>query len=85
MRQMAPVSPALHLGADRVLIVGTGRQNSTRRARAPASPVDRADRRPRAEQHLPDSLAVDIERLERINRTVRLVPPDRLTTRACER
>src|SRR2546425_497134 len=27
MRQIAPVSPALHLGADRVLIVGTGRQN----------------------------------------------------------
>src|SRR5207247_599364 len=26
MRQIAPVSPALHLGADRVLIVGTGRQ-----------------------------------------------------------
>ena len=27
MRQIAPVSPALHLGADRVLIVGTGRQS----------------------------------------------------------
>src|ERR671922_632366 len=26
MRQIAPLSPALHLGPDRVLIVGTGRQ-----------------------------------------------------------
>src|SRR3954469_19863470 len=27
MRQIAPVNPALHLGADRVLIVGSGRQS----------------------------------------------------------
>jgi len=26
MRQIAPISPALHLGADRVLVVGTGQQ-----------------------------------------------------------
>ena len=38
MRQIAPVSPALHLGADRVLIVGTGRQTHRRsRARARTS------------------------------------------------
>src|SRR5262249_36146955 len=29
MRQIAPISPALHLGADRVLVIGTGRQNVT--------------------------------------------------------
>mgnify|MGYP003694585865 CR=1 FL=1 len=54
VRQIAPVSPALHLGADRVLVVGTGRQTGRRGARAlQRLPVARADRRPRAEQHLP--------------------------------
>ena len=54
MRQIAPVSPALHLGADRVLIVGTGRQTRRRGARAlQRLSVARADRRPRAQQHLP--------------------------------
>ena len=28
VRQIAPISPALHLGADRVLVVGTGRQSA---------------------------------------------------------
>jgi len=28
MRQIAPISPALHLGADRVLVVSTAHQDS---------------------------------------------------------
>jgi NTE family protein len=28
MRQIAPISPALHLGADKVLVIGTGRQSN---------------------------------------------------------
>ncbi|HET7197034.1 MAG TPA: patatin-like phospholipase family protein [Burkholderiales bacterium] len=71
MRQIAPVSPALHLGADRVLIVGTGRQ-------AAAAGADPARVRSTVYPSLAqiaghalnsiflDSLAVDIERLERI-------------------
>jgi len=86
MRQIAPVSPALHLGADRVLIVGTGRQRtSTRRARAPALPVDRADRRPRAEQHLPRQPGGRHRAAGAHQPHRALVPPERLTTRACAR
>jgi NTE family protein len=81
MRQIAPVSPALHLGADRVLIVGTGRQTSVEQSRA------RSNVYPSLAQVAGhalnsiflDSLMVDIERLERINRTVKLVPQERLT------
>ena len=80
MRQIAPVSPALHLGADRVLIVGTGRQNTAEQARA------RSNVYPSLAQIAGhalnsiflDSLMVDIERLERINRTVQLIPRDKL-------
>jgi NTE family protein len=80
MRQIAPVSPALHLGADRVLIVGTGRQNTADQARA------RSNVYPSLAQIAGhalnsiflDSLMVDIERLERINRTVQLIPRDKL-------
>ena len=79
MRQIAPVSPALHLGADRVLIVGTGRQTQEQnRARSDTYPSLAQIAGHALNSIFLDSLAVDIERLERINRTVRLIPPDRL-------
>ncbi len=79
MRQIAPVSPALHLGADRVLIVGTGRQNTgDARARSNTYPSLAQIAGHALNSIFLDSLMVDIERLERINRTVKLIPPDRL-------
>jgi NTE family protein len=79
MRQIAPVSPALHLGADRVLIVGTGRQMLDQaRARSSIYPSLAQIAGHALNSIFLDSLAVDIERLERINRTVRMIPPERL-------
>ena len=79
MRQIAPVSPALHLGADRVLIVGTGRQTTDdARARSNTYPSLAQIAGHALNSIFLDSLAVDIERLERINRTVQLIPPERL-------
>jgi NTE family protein len=76
MRQIAPVSPALHLGADRVLIVGTGRQNTgDARARSNTYPSLAQIAGHALNSIFLDSLMVDIERLERINRTLRLIPP----------
>ena len=80
MRQIAPVSPALHLGADRVIVVGTAR------IRNDAPERTRGDIYPSLAQiagHVLnsiflDSLAVDIERLERINRTISCVPRETL-------
>jgi NTE family protein len=80
MRQIAPVSPALHLGADRVVVVGTARTKSDAPQRT------RSDVYPSLAQiagHVMnsiflDSLAVDLERLERINRTISCVEPDQL-------
>lgn len=79
MRQIAPVSPALHLGADRVLIVGTGRQTLDQaRARSSIYPSLAQIAGHALNSIFLDSLAVDIERLERINRTVRMIPPGQL-------
>ena len=80
MRQIAPVSPALHLGSDRVVVVGTARIRNEAPERL------RGDNFPTLAQvagHVMnsiflDSLSVDIERLERINRTVSCVPADAL-------
>jgi len=78
MRQLAPISPAIHLGASKVLVVGAGRLTEP-----PRSPAEHgASRYPSLAQiagHAMssiflDSLAVDIERLERINRTLSLLP-----------
>jgi NTE family protein len=79
MRQIAPVSPALHLGADRVLIVGTGRQTLDQaRARSNIYPSLAQIAGHALNSIFLDSLMVDIERLERINRTLSAIPPERL-------
>jgi NTE family protein len=77
MRQIAPVSPALHLGADRVLIVGSGRQSVEQaRSRSNVYPSLAQIAGHALNSIFLDSLMVDIERLERINRTLKLVPPE---------
>ncbi len=81
MRQTAPVSPAIHLGAERIVVIGAGRMHE---------PQD--DEGPHAIHAYPslaqiaghalsniflDALAVDIERVRRINQTLSLIPDSR--------
>ncbi len=81
MRQIAPVSPALHLGADRVFIVGTGRQNDdTARARSSVYPSLAQIAGHALNSIFLDTLMVDLERLERINRTLSAVPQEALSS-----
>ena len=85
MRQIAPVSPALHLGADRVLIVGTGRQTQDQaRARSNIYPSLAQIAGHALNSIFLDSLMVDIERLERINRTLSAIPAERLAGSSVE-
>ncbi|MFZ6642815.1 patatin-like phospholipase family protein [Undibacterium sp. TC4M20W] len=80
MRQLAPISPAIHLGAQKVLIVGAGRLTE------PPSVNTEVARYPSLAQIAGhalssiflDSLAVDIERLMRINKTLSMLPPELL-------
>ena len=79
VRQIAPISPALHLGADRVLVVGTGRQASDQsRIRSSIYPSLAQVAGHALNSIFLDGLSVDLERLERINRTVSLIPPEKL-------
>jgi NTE family protein len=69
MRQLAPLSPAVHLGANRMLVVGT-------RADAGTAPIDGTSVTPPSPGHLlgfvldslfTDGLSIDLERLRQIN------------------
>jgi NTE family protein len=76
MRQTAPLSPAIHLGAQRLLIIGAGRMHEPPGRVAPAG--DYPSLAQVAGHALSsiflDALAVDIERMRRINRTLALLP-----------
>ena len=78
MRQIAPISPALHLGADRVIVIGVGRQTGsvTERVKTIAYPSLAQIAGHALNSIFLDSLEVDVERLERINRTIRLISPE---------
>jgi NTE family protein len=78
MRQIAPISPALHLGADRVLVIGSGRQNvEPPRVNSNIYPSLAQVAGHALNSIFLDSLYVDIERLHRINRTISLIPQDK--------
>jgi len=75
VRFLAPISPAIHLGADKVLIIGV-------------DPIREEYERVQTTQHpsvadiaghvldsvFIDSLDSDIERIQRINKTIKLIP-----------
>jgi len=77
MRQSAPISPAVHLGARRILVIGAGRMHE------PPGPRAGSAEYPNLAQiagHAMssiflDALAVDVERLQRINNTLALLSP----------
>jgi len=80
MRQLAPISPAIHLGAQRVLVIGAGRLTEPPRA---ATESARYPSLAQIAGHAMssiflDSLAVDIERLNRVNATLSMLPPELL-------
>jgi NTE family protein len=80
MRQMAPVSPALHLGASRIVVIGTARirDDAPQRTRGDLYPTLAQIAGHVMNSIFLDSLAVDLERMERINRTISCVEPETL-------
>ncbi len=87
VRMNYPMSPAIHLGADRIVAV------SVRHLRPPAETAEqearaKTDRLPLSEivgvllnSVFLDSLDSDLERMEQTNETLALVPPEKLTSR----
>jgi NTE family protein len=82
MHQLAPISSALHLGADRVLVIGVGSASRGDRG------VPDAKVWPSLAQiagHMLnaifiDTLDMDLERLQRVNQTISQIPADGRTT-----
>lgn len=90
VRMHYPLSPAIHLGADRIVAV------SVRHLRRPEETVAREARRKTDEMPISeiagvllnavflDSVDSDLERLERTNRTLALVPREKLAAGSLE-
>jgi NTE family protein len=75
MRQLAPISPAIHLGADKVLVIGAGRlsepvKGNLENGQYPS--LAQIAGHAMSSIFL-DSLAVDIERMSRINLTLSML------------
>ena len=75
MRQVAPVSPAIHLGAERILVIGAGRmaEENPRPVNAGYPSLAQIAGHALSSIFL-DSMSVDLERMARINRTLTLIP-----------
>jgi NTE family protein len=79
MRQVAPTAPALHLGADRVLVVGAARTGT------PTAPVASSEAPSLAQigghvlaSIFTDALGTDLEKVRLVNVAVRQIPFERL-------
>jgi NTE family protein len=83
VRQLAPVSPALHLGAERVLVIGVSGNTSAGHQREVTGYPSLAQ----VLGHILNSVFVDtlegdVERLERINKTIAAIPLKERESRA---
>lgn len=80
MRQVAPISPAIHLGASKILVVGAGRMGE--RSEAPSQLAQYPSLAQVAGHALSsiflDGLAADIERTNRVNQTLSMLTPEQL-------
>lgn len=91
IRQIAPISPAIHLGAERILVIGAGRAQEADAASAPNATQRTPAHTRQGDAPYPalaqvgghalssiflDALWADIERMQRINHTLSLVPPE---------
>ena len=76
LRQLAPVSPALHLGADRLFVIGvSGNVNTDQKRDVRGYPSLAQVLGHILNSVFVDSLEGDVERLERINKTISAIPP----------
>ncbi len=80
MRQTAPLSPAVHLGADKLLVIGAGRMHEPKSLgrSSPAYPTLAQIAGHAMSSIFLDALSVDIERMNRINKTLALLSPEAL-------
>jgi NTE family protein len=77
MGQMAPTAPALHLGADRILVVGAAR-STTHDPETPHPPSLAQIGSQVFASIFTDALGTDLEKVRLVNIAVHQIPPERL-------
>ncbi len=78
MRQVAPISPALHLGAEKIFIIGVRDEAPPERTKDDEYPSMAQVAGHVLDSIFLDSLEADIERLQRINKTISAIPEHQL-------
>ncbi|MBL8509358.1 patatin-like phospholipase family protein [Chitinimonas sp. JJ19] len=78
VRQVAPISPALHLGAEKILVIGVSpaREEPLERLYAPDYPTLAQVAGHLMNSIFIDGMEVDLERIARVNRTLSFVPEE---------
>ncbi len=78
LRMIAPLSPAIHLGADRILVVGTRDESPINVPKKPGEYPSMGELGGyMLDTIFMDTLIADLSRLKRINRTLELIPESR--------
>lgn len=78
VRQIAPISSSLHLGAEKVMLIGAWHADdeAERRSKSESYPTLAQIAGHALDSIFLDSLEVDLERVQRINETVKLIPEE---------
>jgi len=85
MRHLAPISPAIHLGAEKIFVVGTSYRDEThpeRRTTDSNFPSVAEIGAHVLASIFQDTVASDFESMERVNRLLALLPPNVLKTQS---
>lgn len=79
VHQLSPLSPAIHLGAEKIFIVGVEQPKEPIHAREnnPHPPTTAAIAGHLLDSIFSDTLQSDIERMERVNNTLSLIPNEK--------
>ncbi len=83
MRQVAPMSPAIHLGAERILVIGIrpeGNGGPKRQSEPPSYPALGQIGGHVLSSIFLDGLEADLARLQRINEAIQLIPVEQRRT-----
>ncbi|MGH8773083.1 MAG: patatin-like phospholipase family protein, partial [Burkholderiales bacterium] len=78
MRQVAPMTPALHLGAHRILVISAGRMTRMTPRQGDGQPSIAQIAGHAINSIFLDNVEADLERVELINKIIGLVPDEKL-------
>jgi len=85
MRQLAPMSPAIHLGAEKIVVIGTGYRDDTHpeeRGINPKYPTLAQIGGHALSNIFLDSVSMDVERMQLINELLALLPENGLQSQS---